>query len=368
MKTDILNQPATAAPERGPDLVTPIPSPADLKTEIPRSASAVSTIDRSRQTIRDILKGKDVHRLVVICGPCSIHDANAAYDYAQRLAKLAREVEDEMLVVMRTYFEKPRSVVGWKGLLYDPELEGSAAAAGGLGVARRILANITSLGLPCATEFLSPVLAAYQEDFISYGSIGARTVESQIHRELAAGLEMPVGMKNNLAGDIGSSINAVRAANRPHSVFLNDEYGRSCIAHVKGNPFAHLFLRGGHSGPNLDTASIRKASRDLNSRELRRPVMVDCSHANSGKDFRRQGSNACRVVDQFLAGNPETAGLMLESNLEAGRQNFQAGRSHAFGQSITDGCIGWSETESLIREIALKLKRQSTQKKRLPSL
>lgn len=368
MKTNTLNHPAATASECGSSLVTPIPSSADLKAAIPRSSASAVTIDRSREAIQAILKGEDAHRFIVICGPCSIHNANAAYDYAQRLEKLAREVEDELLVVMRTYFEKPRSVVGWKGLLYDPELEGSAAAASGLALARRILASITELGLPCATEFLNPILAAYQEDFISYGSIGARTVESQIHRELAAGLAMPVGMKNNLAGDIGSSINAVQAVNRPHSVFLNDEYGRPSIAQVKGNPFAHIFLRGGQSGPNLDSASIRKAARDLNSQELRRPVMVDCSHANSGKDFRRQGSNARRVVDQFLSECPETGGLMLESNLESGRQNFQAGCSHALGQSITDGCIGWGETESLIREIALKVKRQSLQKKSLPSL
>ncbi len=367
MKTITLNR--RPLPEDAVDSrYTSIPTPHELKAEIPLSARAAVRVEGQRQAIRDILRGEDRHRLLVICGPCSIHDANAAYEYAQRLARLAREVEDDMLVVMRTYFEKPRSVVGWKGLFYDPELAGSSATVSGLALARRILSSLVELDLPCATEFLNPALAPYQEDLIAYGSIGARTVESQIHRELAAGLSMPVGMKNSLSGDLGTSLNAVRAASLPHSSFSSDAFGRPAIAHVPGNPFAHPFLRGGESGPNLDSVSIRRAHRELDRTDLRRSVVVDCSHANSGKDFRRQWANARQVASQFLAQSPETAGFMLESNLEPGRQDFQAGQGHLAGCSITDGCIGWAETESLLREIALELKTRSPRKKKLPSL
>ncbi len=345
----------------------PIPSPLDLRVQVPCSRRATDLVSSSRAEIQNILRGLDDHRLLVICGPCSIHDTSAAFDYAQRLAKLAVEVSEDMLLVMRTYFEKPRSVVGWKGLLYDSELEGSSATVGGLGVARRILSSVAELGLPCATEFLNPMLAPYQQDFLSYGSIGARTVESQIHRELAAGLDMPIGMKNNQAGDAMSSINAIKAASRPHSLFANDEFGRPSITNVPGNPYAHIFLRGGKDGPNLDSRSVQEANTALSSDFLQRPVMLDCSHANSGKDYRQQAANARKVTEQFLSNDPEIAGFMLESNLVEGSQRFQAGGGHVSGQSITDGCIGWSETETLLKDIATQLKRRSPRKKRLPS-
>lgn len=346
----------------------PISSPAELGAEIPCSLRAKETVSRSRRDIQEILVGFDDHRLLVVCGPCSIHDVKGALDYAERLRVLAKEVEDDVLVVMRTYFEKPRSVIGWKGLVYDPDLTGNAATTNGLGIARRLLARVTEMGLPCATEFLNPVVAPYQEDFISYGSIGARTSESQIHRELVAGLAMPVGIKNNLKGDIGSAVNAVKAANQPHSLFANDAYGRPSIARVSGNAYSHVFLRGGQAGPNLDSDSIRNAYESLSSESLTRPVMVDCSHANSGKDYRNQGKNARRVTEQFLNDNAEIAGIMIESNLEEGSQEFRAGDWHAQGQSITDCCIGWKETECLIRDIACELKTRINRKKRLPSL
>ena len=345
----------------------PIPSPQDLRDQIPCRATTKELVSSSREEIQNILRGLDEHRLLVVCGPCSIHDTSGAFDYAQRLAKLASEVREDILLVMRTYFEKPRSIVGWKGLLYDPELEGSSATVGGLCFARSILASIAELGLPCATEYLNPMLAPYQEDFLSYGSIGARTVESQIHRELAAGLDMPIGMKNNLAGEALSSINAIKAANRPHSFFANDALGRPSITNVRGNPYAHIFLRGGKCGPNLDSRSVQEAHTALSSDILQRPVMLDCSHANSGKDYRQQAANARKVADQFLGSNPEIAGFMLESNLVEGSQRFQAGGGHVSGQSITDGCIGWSETETLLKDIATQLKRRSPGKKRLPS-
>ena len=220
----------------------PIPSPQNLRAQIPCSVTTKELVSSSRAKIQNILRGLDEHRLLVVCGPCSIHDTSGAFDYAQRLAKLASEVREDILMVMRTYFEKP-CIVGWKGLLYDSELEGSSATVGGLGVARRILVSIAELWLPCTIEFLNSMLAPYQEDFLSYGSIGARTVESQIHRELAAGLDMPIGMKNNLVGEALSSINAIKAPNRPHSLFANDVLGRPSIKNGRGNPYAHIFLR-----------------------------------------------------------------------------------------------------------------------------
>lgn len=345
----------------------PIPSPQNRRDQIPCRATIKEILSSSRAEIQNILRGLDEHRLLVVCGPRSIHDTSGAFDYAQRIAKLARQVREDILLVMRTYFEKPRSIVGWKGLRYDPELEGSSATFGGFCVARRILASIAELGLPCATEFLNPMLAPYQKDFLSYRSIGARTVESQIHRELAAGPDLPIGMKNNLAGEALSSINAIKAANGPHSFFANDALGRPSITNVRGNPYAHIFLRGGKRGTNLDSRSVQEVHTALSSDILQCPVMLDCSHTSSGKDYRQQTANAWKVADQFLGINPEIAGFMLDSNLVEGSQRFQSEGGHVSGQSITDGCIVWSETETLLKDIANQLKRRSPRKKRLPS-
>ncbi len=342
----------SAEPDAGSSAIK---SPAEIKADIPRSDSAERTVARSRREIEQILSGDD-QRLLVICGPCSIHDINASIEYATRLAKLAHSVKGQIKLVMRTYFEKPRSVVGWKGFVYDPDLAGSFATHNGLVIARRLLARVNEMGLPCATEFLNPVIAPYLEDLIAYGAIGARTSESQIHRELASRLPLPIGMKNDMQGDVQSAVNAIKSANQPHSVFSVNEQGAPAIIRSQGNPFAHAFLRGGRQSSNIEGPSIRKAADRLSSSALRRPVMLDCSHSNSQKDYRNQGPNARLVTDLFMGSHPEIAGLMLESNLLEGSQNFQAGGAHAYGQSITDSCIGWDETETLILEIARKLK------------
>lgn len=362
MNTQILAPDADTTPKRMSDSI-PLPSPEQLRTAIPRTRASRKTVDRSRAEIERILSGQDDQRLLVVCGPCSIHDLNASIEYAQRLAQLAKSVEDEIAIVMRTYFEKPRSVVGWKGLVYDPELAGAGAPHNGLSIARRLLACINDMGLPCATEFLNPIIALYLEDFISYGAIGSRTAESQIHRELVSKLPMPTGMKNDMQGELQSAVNAIQSANQAHSIFAIDAQGTPAIINAPGNPYAHVFLRGGRQGPNLDRQSIRSASETLASPTLKRPIMLDCSHANSGKDYRNQGSNALNATELFLDGSPEIAGIMLESNLIEGSQSFQAGGPHTYGQSITDSCIGWEETEALILGIARKLKSRSSDKK-----
>ncbi len=355
MKTETQAQTAITKTDRTPNSL-PLPSPDQLRDEIQRTPYSKKTVNHSRLEIERILSGKDDHRLLVVCGPCSIHDINASMDYARRLANLAKSVEDEIAIVMRTYFEKPRSVVGWKGLVYDPELAGASAPHNGLSIARRLLARVNEMGLACATEFLNPVIAPYLEDFISYGAIGARTAESQIHRELVSSLTLPVGMKNDMQGDLQSAVNAIQAANQSHSIFAIDANGSPAIIQAPGNPHAHVFLRGGRQGPNLDRQSIRSATESLASPTLKRPIMLDCSHANSNKDYRNQGPNALDATELFINGTSEIAGIMLESNLIEGSQRFQAGSNHTYGQSITDSCIGWNETELLVHKIARKLK------------
>jgi 3-deoxy-7-phosphoheptulonate synthase len=355
MKTETLAQTAITKTDRTLKSV-PLPSPDQLRGTIPRTPNSERTVNRSLSEIEEILSGKDDHRLLVVCGPCSIHDINASMEYAKRLANLAKSVEDEIAIVMRTYFEKPRSVVGWKGLVYDPELAGASAPNNGLSIARRLLTQINEMDLPCATEFLNPIIAPYLEDLISYGAIGARTAESQIHRELVSALSIPIGMKNDMQGDLQSAVNAIQSANQAHSIFGIDAQGAPAIIQAPGNPYAHVFLRGGRQGPNLDRQSIRSATESLASPTLKRPIMLDCSHANSNKDYRNQGPNALDATRLFLSGSPEIAGIMLESNMIEGSQRFQAGSSHNYGQSITDSCIGWNETEMLVHKIARKLK------------
>ncbi len=359
MKTETISPNVPTITDRTPSSIR-LPSPDQLRDAIPRTADSEKTVNRSRSEIERILAGQDDHRLLIVCGPCSIHDLAASMNYARRLANLAKSVESEIAIVMRTYFEKPRSVVGWKGLVYDPELDGASAAHNGLRIARRLLSRVNEMVLPCATEFLNPLIAPYLEDLISYGAIGARTAESQIHRELASSLPLPIGMKNDMQGDLQSAVNAIQAANQAHSIFAIDAQGRPAIIQTTGNPYAHVFLRGGRQGPNLDRQSIRTATESLASPKLKRPVMLDCSHANSNKDYRNQGPNALAAAELFLEGSPEIAGIMLESNLSEGSQPFQAGSSHIYGQSITDSCIGWNETEKLIHKIARKLKSRRT--------
>ena len=331
---------------------TVLPSPAKAQRDLPQTASGAENVATARQNIEAILSGDDSDRLLVICGPCSINDLNPALVYAQKLSKLSDRVGDKLQLVMRTYFEKPRSVVGWKGLLYDTLQEGERSASGGIAIARRLLTRINDNGVACATEFLSPMLALFIEDTIAYGSIGSRTAESQIHRELASQLPLPIGMKNAMDGNPSSAINAVQAASQPHAVFSHNELGQPCLVETVGNPSAHVILRGGSTGPNFDAETVNATINALSESPLRRPVVVDCSHGNSCKDHRQQAKVAREVVRQFREGQRGIAGIMLESYLVEGRQNAESGSPIRFGQSITDACIGWDETESLLLEIA----------------
>ncbi|MBC2605420.1 3-deoxy-7-phosphoheptulonate synthase [Pelagicoccus albus] len=353
MKSDLLEQTAVSTAEVDDQCIS-IPSPFQMRQNLPLDENGQATVARARTEIGDILQGKDSERLLILCGPCSIDNVNSALVYAERFARLAEEVLDKALLVMRTYFEKPRSVVGWKGLLYDPMTEGERSPAAGIALARRLLARLTGSGVSCATEFLNPLLAPYLEDCMSYGSIGARTVESQIHRELASRLEMPIGLKNGMDGGLSSAVNAVRSAQSSHSFYSQDLHGCPALVSTQGNNGAHVILRGGSNGPNFDSKSVSNAVDAGRLLGLSRGVVVDCSHGNSGKDHRKQASVAMEVLRQKVAGQDGIAGIMLESNLVAGQQSANAG-PRVFGQSITDACIGWKDTECLVRELAASL-------------
>jgi 3-deoxy-7-phosphoheptulonate synthase len=310
----------------------------------------------ARTAVRDAIHGGDRRRLVVIAGPCSIHDPDAALEYGERLLAAAEPLRAELVVLMRTYFEKPRTTVGWKGLINDPHLDGSCDVAAGLALARQLLLRLSERGLGCASELLDPFTPQFVADLLSWASIGARTTESQTHRELASGLSMPVGFKNGTDGGLEVAHHAMIAARHPHSFLGIDADGRSAVVSTRGNPDRHLVLRGGAAGPNCDAAGIARALALVSDQELARPVMVDCSHGNSGKDPRRQ-AGACRaVLDQVRCGQKAILGLMLESNLDAGSQPWSPGRALRRGVSITDACIGWSETEDLLGEIAEAVK------------
>jgi len=351
---ELLSQPADAVSVR--TRTRPIGSPSKMKSALPLSYRGTETVNRTRRDAQRILSGEDDHRLILLCGPCSIHDTEAALEYASKLSGLAAAYRDRLLVIMRVYFEKPRTTLGWKGMIYDEDCSGLPASPSGLGRARELLLDISRMGVPCATEFLNPIVATYLDDCIAYGSIGARTAESQIHRELASVLEMPVGIKNGTDGSLASAINAVIAARQPHSAFAFDQDGRPAIVETRGNPYAHVCLRGGRSGSNLNLAAVDEVERQLPKGPLKRPIVMDCSHANSEKDFRRQKSNAFDVARMFARGASSIAGLMIESHLIEGSQPLEAGRPLVYGQSITDGCIGWEETEQLVGEIASVLK------------
>lgn len=326
----------------------PLIAPAVLEEELPLDEPGAEFVEASRQTIKNILAGAD-NRLLVIVGPCSIHDPGAATDYAQQLCTLRDEVADSLYCVMRVYFEKPRTVVGWKGLINDPDLNGTYRINHGLRLARRLLLDITSMELAAATEFLDTTFGQYYTDLISWGAIGARTVESQIHRELASGLSMPVGIKNRTDGDIQVAIDAIRAAAHKHLFPSLTKEGAPAILETHGNPDCHLVLRGG-GGSNYDPDSIADAQTRLQAAGLPPVVMVDCSHANSGKDPQQQPAIAKSVVKQRLAGNTGIKALMLESHLQGGRQDIS---DHlTYGQSITDGCLSFADTRRLLLDLA----------------
>jgi 3-deoxy-7-phosphoheptulonate synthase len=326
-------------------------TPDAVQRALPASDAALAAVCAGRESLRALLRGSDP-RMLAIVGPCSVHDPEAALDYAHRLARLAESLSSELLVLMRVFVEKPRTHVGWKGLVNDPTLDGSCDVGLGLATARQLMLRINELGLPCATELLEPLTAPYLRDLVAWGGVGARTSESPVHRQLASDAPHPVGFKNGTGGDIDVAIHAMRAA-RSEQVFptLSDA-GRCVVRRAPGNPDVHLVLRGGRRGTNHDEVSIASAAKRAAHDGVARPVLVDCSHDNSLRDHRNQ-SRVCRSVGAaFRGGAPGLLGVMLESNLEAGRQDAIAGRKLLYGVSITDACIGWTETADLLGELA----------------
>ncbi|WP_280546347.1 MULTISPECIES: 3-deoxy-7-phosphoheptulonate synthase [unclassified Halomonas] len=354
MNASLAAAPLTEPLRRAANPARPLPTPGELRRELPLSPELAARIEAQRQAIHEILAGHD-GRLLVVVGPCSIHDPEAALAYARRLAALAPQVEDRLLPVMRVYVEKPRTTVGWKGLAYDPDLDGSDDMARGLEVSRRLMREVAELGLPVATELLQPMLAPYLEDLLSWVAIGARTTESQLHRELASGLDAAVGFKNATGGDIGVALDAMRAAAHPHSHFGLDEDGRPVVAETDGNPHTQLVLRGGYGEPNYQAAHVQAARHALEDAGLSPRLMVDCSHANARKDHRRQSEVLLDVLAQRQAGETALAGLMLESHLHEGKQPLDPGRLR-HGVSVTDACIGWETTEHLLLTAAERLR------------
>jgi 3-deoxy-7-phosphoheptulonate synthase len=328
----------------------PLVPPARLCALLPLDAAALRTIVAGRQAVERVLAGADP-RLLVVVGPCSIHDPDAARDYAARLHALAGRVADRLLVIMRVYFEKPRTTVGWKGLINDPHLDDTFDVAAGLRLARSLLIEIARMGLPTATEFLEPITPQYIADTIVLGAIGARTTESPTHRQMASGLSMPVGFKNSTDGSLQAAIDAMLAAQTPHSFLGIDNDGGTCVVSTTGNPFGMLMLRGGRSGSNYAPEVMVEARTKMEKAGLQPRIVVDCSHANSGKDPTRQSLVWRDVLAQRAAGDRSIVGMMLESNIHPGSQAVQPDRSKlAYGVSVTDACIGWEETETLLLE------------------
>jgi 3-deoxy-7-phosphoheptulonate synthase len=337
----------------------PLVSPRYLKQEENISDAAVKTVIEARESVKRILAGEE-SRLIVVVGPCSIHDHVSALEYARRLKELASQVEDKILVMMRVYFEKPRTTVGWKGLINDPHLNDTFDIATGLRMGRRILLEVANMGLPAATELLEPITPQYIADLIALTAIGARTTESPTHRQMASGLSMPVGFKNGTDGSLQVATDAMLAARSQHSFLGIDNDGQTCIVNTNGNPWGFLILRGGRSGPNYSTDSLAESLNRLNAAKLPPRLMVDCSHANSNKDYRLQHICWDDCLAQRLAGNRNIVGLMLESNLKPGNQPLPHDLTQLqYGVSITDGCIGWEETERLILSAHEQLSRPS---------
>lgn len=329
-------------------------SPKDLKARFPSTEAVARTVVDSRNTFNDIINGKD-DRLAVVVGPCSINNVESAKEYAQRLRQLAEEVKDRLFVVMRVYFEKPRTTVGWKGLINDPHMNDTFDISTGMKLARQLLLDINEIGLPAATELLEPVTPQYIADLITWTAIGARTTESPTHRQMASGLSMPVGYKNSTEGDLQVAIDAMLASKASHSFLGIDQDGNTCIVNTTGNPWGHLILRGGRTGSNYHSNAVTEAIERLGSAGLTPRLMVDCSHANSGKDFSKQHIAWNDVIEQRASGAKSIIGVMVESNLRPGNQKLVKPAELEYGVSITDGCIGWDETEQLIRDAHRKL-------------
>ena len=332
--------------------ISPLDPPSEYLAEIPISKEVEELVVRSRREITDIINGDD-DRLLVVTGPCSIHDEAAGKEYAERLAGLADEVRDSVMVVMRVYFEKPRTTVGWKGLINDPNLDGSCNMAEGLRRARRFLLEVCETGLPCATEFLDPFTPQYISDLVSWGAIGARTAESQTHRQLASGLSMPIGFKNGTGGSIQLAVDGMIAAKAQHAFLGIDDAGAAAVVQTSGNDATHIVLRGGSTGPNYDAENVAKAQKSLTDNGMEPNVVIDCSHANCNKDHTLQPVAFRDVIGQRANGNAGVVGLMLESHLNAGNQSLNGDASTLkYGVSITDPCIDWATTEELLREAA----------------
>ncbi|MFK7831472.1 MAG: 3-deoxy-7-phosphoheptulonate synthase [Congregibacter sp.] len=332
-----------------------LPTPNELKASVPLTEELAQAVIASRQTVQDILDRKDP-RLLVVVGPCSIHDPKAAMEYAERLSALKDEVDDTLFIVMRAYFEKPRTTVGWKGLINDPYLDDSFQIQDGLLLARKLLSHIIGLGLPVSTEALDPISPQYLHDLISWSAIGARTTESQTHREMASGLSSAVGFKNGTDGGLSVAINALRSASSPHRFLGINSQGQVAVFTTSGNPYGHVVLRGGSGGPNYDSVHVRLCEQALSDAGIPVNVMVDCSHANSNKDPSLQPLVAENVADQIVAGNKSIVGLMIESNIHAGSQSLPSDKSALqYGVSITDGCIGWEDTVTCLRGLRDKV-------------
>jgi 3-deoxy-7-phosphoheptulonate synthase len=331
---------------------TLLKSPNDVTRELPLSEGAASVVFGARQEIQAVLHGEDSRPLAIV-GPCSIHDPEAALDYAGRLLTLKQRFSSDILLVMRVYFEKPRTTVGWKGLINDPHLDGSYDIPAGIRSARRLLLNLAELGMPAATEMLDPIIPQYIADLVSWTAIGARTTESQTHREMASGLSMPVGFKNGTDGGLSVAINAMIAASRPHSFLGIDPGGHVGVVRTRGNPHTHLVLRGGNVGPNYAPAQVSAAARALEKAHINARVLVDCSHDNSGKNPLNQPQVLADVGAQIRAGSLDVLGVMVESNIAGGKQELGSDKSQlVYGQSITDGCVDFATTERMLEQFA----------------
>jgi 3-deoxy-7-phosphoheptulonate synthase len=329
----------------------PLMAPKELLEQLPITSAIEKTIVQGREQVKRVVRGEDP-RLMFIVGPCSIHDEQAGLEYAERLARLSEQLCEHVLLVMRVYFEKPRTTIGWKGLIYDPKLDGTFDIESGLQRARGFLLRLGAMGVPVATEFLDPIVPQYLADLVSWAAVGARTVESQIHRQMASGLSMPVGLKNSTDGNSQNAVDALVAARSPHAFFGVDRAGSTSVVLTKGNPDGHVVLRGGSNGANFMAEAITTAQGQLSAAGLPPRLMVDCSHANSEKDYTRQSVAFRAVIAQRIAGNTGIIGCMVESHLNAGNQKLVDDPSELkYGVSITDACIGWEETETLLNEV-----------------
>jgi 3-deoxy-7-phosphoheptulonate synthase len=337
--------------------ITPIIAPADLRQVFPLSQEASEFVSASRSQVKNIIRNRD-HRLMAVVGPCSIHDPKGALEYAGRLSRLADEIADQIFVVMRLYFEKPRTTIGWKGLVNDPDMNGTHQISKGLGIARRLLCDITQMMLPIATEMLDPITPEYLADHLTFGAIGARTTESQTHREMASGLSFPIGFKNGTDGNLQVALDAMNAALHSHSFLGINREGLTSIVRTTGNPDVHLVLRGGSRKPNYYPEDIADAHEMLEKSGFFPTLMVDCSHGNSNKDHLQQPDVLRSVIDQIVAGNRSITGVMIESNIEEGSQSIpkEVGQLK-YGVSITDKCVDWPTTELMLREAADRLRK-----------